>query len=104
MRFSVAVILGGALGNLMDRIFYGYFYGYGHLFSGNVVDFLDIRMFGFFFLNKTIGIYVFNLADVAITIGVGIMLFVLAKKRKLDALSESSKISDNDFSLDGESS
>lgn len=55
-------------------------------------------------MNKTIGVYVFNLADVAITIGVGIMLFALAKKRKLEAQSENTKISDNDLSLDGESS
>lgn len=102
MRFSIAVILGGALGNLMDRIFYGYFYGYGHLFSGNVVDFLDIRLFGFFFMNKTFGIYVFNVADVAITIGVAIMLFALTKKRKQAVGIDEPEINEN-LSLDGES-
>lgn len=103
MRFSVAVILGGALGNLVDRIFYGYFYGYGNLFSGNVVDFLDLRLFGFFFMNRTFGVYVFNIADVAITLGVGIMLFALAKKHKKHIQNEDQVINNN-LSLDGESS
>ena len=102
-RFSVAVILGGALGNLMDRIFYGYFYGYGNLFSGNVVDFLDLRFFGFFFMNKTFGVYVFNIADVAITIGVAFLLFALAKNRKQSIQKDDAGINNN-LSLDGESS
>jgi signal peptidase II len=102
-RFSVAVILGGALGNLTDRIFYGYFYGYGHLFSGNVVDFLDLRLFGFFFMNKTFGVYVFNVADVAITVGVAFLLFALTKKRKQSTQKDDAGI-DNNLSLDGESS
>ena len=102
-RFSVAVILGGALGNLIDRIFYGYFYGYGNLFSGNVVDFLDLRLFGFFFMNKTFGVYVFNIADVAITIGVAFLLFALAKNRKQSVQKDDSGMNNN-LSLDGESS
>ncbi|MCK9603624.1 MAG: signal peptidase II [Candidatus Omnitrophica bacterium] len=44
---SLAFILGGALGNLIDRLFLGY-----------VVDFLDFRIWP-----------VFNIADSAITIG-----------------------------------
>ena len=82
IRLSVAVILGGALGNLMDRIFYGCFYGYGTILSGNVVDFLDLRLFGFFLLNKTFGIYIFNIADIAISIGVSGLLIAITKKRR----------------------
>jgi signal peptidase II len=54
---GVAFILGGALGNLIDRVRLGY-----------VVDFLDLH-FGEFrpFL-------VFNIADVAITVGVLVLL------------------------------
>lgn len=55
--FALALILGGALGNIVDRVRFGY-----------VVDFADLH-FGEFrpFL-------VFNVADAAITIGVLILL------------------------------
>jgi signal peptidase II len=81
-RLSIAIILGGAFGNLIDRIFYGYFYGYASILAGNVVDFLDLRIFNFFLINKTFNIYVFNVADIAITIGVISLLFSMSKKRK----------------------
>ena len=56
--FGLGLILGGAMGNILDRIRFGH-----------VVDFADLH-FGEFrpFL-------VFNLADAAITIGVLILLF-----------------------------
>jgi signal peptidase II len=82
MRFSVAVILGGAMGNLIDRVFYGYIFGYASILSGNVVDFLDLRLFSFFLMNKTFSIYVFNIADIAITFGVFALLYAISKKRK----------------------
>ena len=82
MRISVAVILGGAMGNLIDRVFYGYIFGYASILSGNVVDFLDLRLFSFFLMNKTFSIYVFNIADIAITFGVCGLLYAISKKRK----------------------
>jgi len=80
LRLSVALIIGGAAGNLIDRIFYGVFYGYSSLFYGKVVDFFDIRIFTLLFFNKTFGNYIFNIADVAITAGVIMLLFVYGKK------------------------
>jgi signal peptidase II len=53
LRFSLALQLGGALGNLIDRIRGGY-----------VID----------FINFTVWPPVFNLADSAIVIGIGIFL------------------------------
>ncbi len=50
---AFALILGGAIGNLIDRIFLGY-----------VIDFIDFRIWP-----------VFNVADSAITIGAAIILF-----------------------------
>jgi len=82
IRLSVAVILGGAMGNLIDRVFYGYIFGYASILSGNVVDFLDLRLFSFFLMNKTFNIYVFNIADIAITVGVLALLYAITKKRK----------------------
>jgi signal peptidase II len=49
--FALASILGGALGNVLDRVLYGY-----------VVDFLDFHYMGWHFP-------AFNLADSAITMG-----------------------------------
>ena len=54
---SFSLILGGALGNLYDR-----------LLSGAVVDFININPMGFF-------PYTFNLADSFITIGMVFILF-----------------------------
>jgi len=45
LRLSLAFILGGAIGNLIDRLFYGVIYGYAPLFYGKVVDFFDLKIF-----------------------------------------------------------
>ena len=65
MNISLSLILGGALGNLFDRIF-----------SGEVVDF--IALFESFFP------FIFNLADTFITIGMIMLLFsdFLVRKKK----------------------
>ena len=47
LRIAVALILGGAVGNLIDRTFYGLIYGYSSLFYGKVVDFFDVDFFNF---------------------------------------------------------
>jgi signal peptidase II len=99
LRLSVAVVLGGAFGNLIDRIFYGYFYGYGSILSGNVVDFIDLRLFSFFLLNKTFGIYVFNIADIAIIFGVAAMLIAITRKRR-EAYRDNIVGIENTLSLD----
>jgi len=83
-RIAIALILGGAAGNLFDRIFYGVFYNYAPLFQGNVVDFLDVKIFKFFIFNNIHGNYVFNFADVSILSGVFILIYLImsSKKRK----------------------
>lgn len=55
--FALAFILGGALGNLIDRIAYGY-----------VVDFLDFYWGSYHFA-------AFNVADSAITCGAAILIW-----------------------------
>lgn len=60
--FSYLLILSGAIGNLIDRIFRGF-----------VVDFISFRLFGR-------EMAVFNLADSYITIGVILLLITLLKE------------------------
>jgi len=55
-RVGLALIIGGATGNLLDRIV-----------AGSVVDFVDVYW-------QTHHFWAFNVADSAITIGVGIMI------------------------------
>jgi len=56
-HFSLSLIFGGAIGNLMDRIHYG-----------KVVDFIDIDFPDVSFLNLYRW-YTFNIADASITVG-----------------------------------
>ncbi len=53
---GLALVLGGALGNLCDRVA-----------LGHVVDFLDFHAFGWHF-------WAFNLADSAITVGAALLI------------------------------
>jgi signal peptidase II len=74
-RLSLALVLGGAVGNLIDRIFYGVLFGEGSLFYGKVVDFIDVDFFNINFLGYHLQrFWVFNVADAAVTVGVAIML------------------------------
>jgi signal peptidase II len=80
----VALILAGALGNIIDSTFYGIIYNYAGIFHGRVVD-----MFYFPLLTGQFPNWVplwggeeyiffrpvFNLADAAISIGVIMILF-----------------------------
>ena len=54
---SIALICGGGIGNLIDRIFQGY-----------VVDMFDCRFFPFF------DFPVFNVADISICVGCGLLI------------------------------
>jgi signal peptidase II len=96
LRISTAVIIGGAFSNLIDRVFYGYFYGYATFLEGSVVDFLDLRLFSIFLFNRSFGAYVFNVADLAITIGVFCLLFSLRRKKE-SATSELVPVSESFF-------
>jgi signal peptidase II len=98
-----ALILAGALGNLIDSIFYGLIFtestfhraalvpfgqGYGKLFHGRVVDMLyfpiiDVKLpKGFPFIGGKDFVFfepVFNIADAAISVGVLVLIFFQRK-------------------------
>jgi signal peptidase II len=74
-RLSLAMILGGAIGNLIDRVFYGVIFGEGALLYGRVVDFIDVDFFNIDFLGYAINRWpVFNIADASVSIGVVLLL------------------------------
>ncbi len=74
-RISLALILGGAIGNLIDRTFYGVIYGESALFHGKVVDFIDVDFFNIDIMGFVLQrFWVFNVADASVSIGVMMML------------------------------
>lgn len=60
LRFGLAMLLGGAIGNFIDRIRLGY-----------VIDFISFK-----FINKY-HFPVFNLADISIVLGTGLILILV---------------------------
>ncbi len=88
-RFALALILGGAIGNLIDRTFYGIIYNYAPLFYGHVVDFLNVEFFDFSLFGQTYERFpVFNVADSAVSIGVFLLLFFNKVKPETENKSE----------------
>jgi signal peptidase II len=73
-RIGLALIIGGAAGNLLDRVI-----------AGSVVDFVDVYWRSYHF-------WAFNVADSAITVGVAIMIFDMLDVR--DRSSSPMKASD----------
>lgn len=81
LRLSLAFILGGATGNLIDRVFYGKIYDYAPLFYGRVVDFLHFDFPNFTIFGKNIYSWpIFNIADVFVTLG---FLLILVGYKKI---------------------
>ena len=96
--FAISLIFAGALGNILDSVFYGVFFddsygqvaaflpesgGYAGVFHGKVVDMLHFPLYNDilpewlpFFGGKQFSFFdpVFNIADVAISTGIGILI------------------------------
>lgn len=69
VQVALGLVIGGAIGNIIDRIKFG-----------AVVDFIHLHAFDYSF-------YVFNIADSAISIGVGLLLldaFIAGRQDKKD--------------------
>lgn len=97
--FSISLILAGALGNIIDSVFYGIIFdssngqvatflpadgGYDTLFHGNVVDMLHLPIWEGnlpnwipYFGGDSFSFFdpIFNIADMAISTGIGILIF-----------------------------
>lgn len=103
LRISIAFILGGAIGNLIDRVFYGVFYGYAPLFYGKVVDFFDVDFFDFSLLGKHYDRWpIFNIADASVTIGVLILLIFYNFHKKEETIQSESASATGSMLKDGE--
>ena len=80
MQVSMAMIIGGGIGNMIDRVLLGY-----------VVDFIDFTLINF---------AVFNVADSFVCIGAGIMILCLVldliKEIKLEKAQKAEEKSDVD--------
>jgi signal peptidase II len=89
LRIPLAMILGGAVGNLIDRMFYGVIYGEAPLFYGKVVDFLDFDFFNISLFGYTYDRWpIFNIADLAVSIGVILLIFLHRENREEEKSSE----------------
>lgn len=89
---SLALILGGATGNIIDRVFYGRLFGYDEFFKGKVVDFIHLDLWrGYipdavpFIGGDYMALFpIWNVADMSIVVGVvGILVFQKAFHRSL---------------------
>ena len=65
-KICYLIIIGGGLGNIFDRLYYG-----------SVIDFIDLNYKNFHW-------FIFNVADIFITIGVLILIFSEFIKKKND--------------------
>jgi signal peptidase II len=66
LRVSLSLILGGAIGNMVDR-----------LRLGEVIDFILVHYYDLHWP-------AFNVADSAITIGMGLLIFQMVRQRSMD--------------------
>ncbi|MBE6156906.1 MAG: signal peptidase II [Firmicutes bacterium] len=66
---TFGLLYGGIVGNLIDRIIYGY-----------VIDFLDFTIFGYNFP-------VFNFADVCIVLGIFLLIIAIYKKEDINEVN-----------------
>lgn len=81
----LALVVGGAIGNFIDRIAYG-----------QVVDFIDVNIpdiiipaFSFFNGFDLYRWYIFNIADMALTVGlIGFIAYLLFKGDRFESRSE----------------
>lgn len=117
--FAVSLILAGALGNIIDSVFYGIIFdsstgqvasflpvegGYDAVFHGKVVDMLHFPLWSGV-LPDWIPFYggqyftffepVFNIADMAISTGIGILIFFNRR-----AFNNEEKVKETETSLD----
>lgn len=66
--FAFSLLIGGIIGNLIDRVIYGY-----------VIDFLDFNIFGY-------DAPIFNIADTSICIGAFLLFYAIMKREDINEI------------------
>ena len=66
--FAFSLLIGGIIGNLIDRVIYGY-----------VIDFLDFNIFGY-------DAPIFNIADTCIWIGAFLLFYAIMKREDINEI------------------
>ena len=77
-RWAICAILGGGIGNLIDRFFR----------ANGVVDFIDVKFYGLFGLERW---PTFNIADAAVVISFVLLILYSFFKKKKETSSEKKK-------------
>ena len=87
LYIPMSMIVGGGIGNMIDRMFFGETFG-----NGKVVDFLDFYAFG------ELWTWVFNVADACVCVGAGLMMLYLVieiiKEEKMKKAESADKAED----------
>ncbi len=107
-RLSLALILGGALGNIIDRVAYGVLYDGMGWFQGHVVDFIHVDLYNDWADLPLLGrsyvslFPIWNVADMSIVAGVvGFMVFQARFHRSLAPALAPVAVVDADGKVDG---
>ena len=98
----MGLIIGGAFGNIADRLFMAIIMDYGGVLDGHVVDFI---YFSLQINDWTVFPYIFNVADIAISCS--IILLILFNKRFLinnEINTEDEGVIEADTASDGDQS
>jgi signal peptidase II len=91
VKTGFSLIFAGAVGNLIDRVFYGVIFGEASLFYGKVVDFIQVNIPDIPALGWT-HFPVFNVADSCVTIGVSILILAHNKLPEFSHLFPNKKM------------
>lgn len=119
LPYLVALIFGGAIGNIIDRVFYGAWFSAinnykGGIFHGRVVDMIYFDLWEGFIPDAIPGIGgaymsfwpVFNIADSAISIGIIMILIFQSRLLRTEEENESKEVTppaktDNSVAITG---
>ena len=83
--FGMSLVIGGGIGNMIDRLFYGDVFA-----NGAVVDFLDFCAF------PDVWEWIFNVADASVCIGAGLIMLYLVMDIVKTAKEEKNKAEDTE--------